>query len=393
MDGTAVAAAAVLTSVFALALVTVKLRSTQKRRERYGNGSLVLRCGTRKSALAMFQTRWSASFLVEKHEGISVVILDGVDTVADKTLNVSLKELVKKEVKDTLKPSPGLFTKELEDGLMKNKYDFVVHSLKDVPTTLPAGLTIAAICEREDPRDCVVFNKASIKHLNELSSGSIVGTSSVRREALLKRDYPHLRLKLIRGNVNTRLSKLESGEYDAIILAFAGMKRLGFSDRIGQVLDSKTFPYGVGQGSLAIECREADHDYCKILKSISHKESMFRCQSERALLKELEGGCQVPLGVSSQVYYSKVKEEDVIEISCQILSLDGRCTVSGQLSGPAVDCIQIGVSLAKRLREQGGGRALIRADDSWSDHQDLSKPTNRRPITYGSAEEPARFQM
>ena len=376
---------------FSTLLINARHRSKRKKLEVYGNGTIVLRCGTRKSALAMIQTRWTASTLVASDPCLLITILDGVDTMADKTLNVSLKELVQKEVKDVKKPSPGLFTKELEAGLENDRYDFVVHSLKDVPTTLPPGLVIAAICKREDPRDCVVFRKGSnVKTLRDLPVGSIVGTSSVRREALLKRDYPGLKIKLIRGNVNTRLAKLDAGEFDAILLAMAGLRRLGFHDRIGQALNPDEFPYGVSQGSLGIQCREKDEQIHRILKSIGDPESTYRCLGERALLRELEGGCQVPLGVTTRVFYSKAKEELMLEISSQILSLDGRCTVSGQLQGPAKECESLGVRLAVMLREQAGGIHLIRADDSWADHQVISKPTNKRPITYGDAENPNR---
>jgi len=386
--------------LLASSLVAVTRLRDRKRRatkESYGSGGFVMRCGTRKSALAMVQTRWVSSTLARLDPKLHIVILDGVDTMADKTLNVSLKELVQKEnKKDLTKPSPGLFTKELEDGLSGNRYDFVVHSLKDVPTTLPEGLVIAAICEREDPRDCVVFRDTSVKSLANLPAGSIVGTSSVRREALLRRDYPHLKIKLIRGNVNTRLAKLEAGEFDAILLALAGMRRLGFEARIGQVMNPDYFPYGVGQGSLGIQCREKDAEYRKILKTIAHEDSAYRCMCERALLRELEGGCQVPLGVKTRVYFSALKQQKWIEIHCQILTLDGRCTVSGTLDGPAEACESIGVKLAEMLREQGGGKHLIRADDAWSAEQqrNISKPTNtKRPITYGNAEEPHRPEL
>lgn len=388
---------ALAATVGILVVAVVRTRSKRKApNETYGKGSKVLRCGTRKSALAMIQTRWTSSTLTSIDPKLQIVILDGVDTMADKTLHVSLKELVQTEnKKDVTKPSPGLFTKELEDGLSNNRYDFVVHSLKDVPTTLPEGLVIAAICEREDPRDCVVFRDAKTNRLADLPKGSVVGTSSVRREALLRRDYPFLKIKLIRGNVNTRLAKLEAGEFDAILLAMAGMKRLGFASRIGQVLDPDVFPYGVGQGSLGIQCREKDQDYRAILKTIAHDDSTYRCLCERALLRELEGGCQVPLGVKTRVYYSAMREKKWMEIHCQILSLDGRCTVSGTLDGPVDSCEALGVKLAEMLREQAGGKYLIRADDSWSDQQqrNISKPTNKRPITYGSAEEPHRNEQ
>ncbi|KAH9256079.1 porphobilinogen deaminase [Batrachochytrium salamandrivorans] len=362
------------------------------------SGKPAVRCGTRKSALAMVQTRWVCGFLTSIHPSLSILVLDGVDTQADKILNVSLKQLVINETA-TAKPSPGLFTKELEEGLAFGKYDFCVHSLKDVPTTLPEGMMIAAICEREDARDCIVFPHAQKLSLKELKPGSVVGTSSVRREAMLRRDFPGLVIKLIRGNVQTRLQKLDSGEFDAILLAVAGLVRLGLEHRIGQIMDPTKFPYGVSQGSLGIECRQVDVELQQVLGGIQHQPSAQRCLCERALLRELEGGCQVPLGVATRVYRNHNSSgdsvQDWLEIHCEILSLDGRITVQGSMQGPAVDCERMGVALARQLRDELGGKHLIKSDtDLEATWENISKPTtNKRPITFGSAENPLRCQQ
>ena len=385
---TVVLTVAALCGVATILYARVKLKGQQH--ESYGDAStaeLKLRCGTRKSALAMVQTRWACSQLAKLARGVYVDVLAGVNTKADNVLDVSLKSLVQTQAAKG--NGAGLFTKELEDGLQGKVYDFAVHSLKDVPTTLPEGLTIAAIGEREDPRDCVVFRKKSgITCLRDLPKGSVIGTSSVRREAILNRDYPGFKIKLIRGNVNTRLAKLEAGEYDAILLAYAGMKRLGFDKLVGQILDPNEFPYGVSQGSLGIECRESDEDIKNALKVLGHPQSSARCRAERALLRELEGGCQVPLGVHTNVFFSPARGIDWLEISCQILTLDGRITVSGNISGPAGECELLGVRLAVRLREEAGGKHII-SPEEWENFENVNKKV-KRPLTYGDAENPNR---
>jgi len=259
-----------------------------------------------------------------------------------------------------------------------------VHSLKDVPTTLPAGLVIAGITAREDPRDAVVVNP---KHkgqggLRSLPSGAVIGTSSVRREALLKRDYPSLQIKLIRGNVNTRLRKLDEGEYDAIILAIAGLKRLGegFAARAEQLLAPSDFPYGVSQGALGLECRLDDDSSRAMLASIGDADTTARCLAERAVLRHLQGGCQVPLGVTSVVSIRndvKNKHSGWLDISCTVLSVDGRVSVSSQTSGWASEAEEVGTKLAHALLASGA-KSLV---EGW----DPTKGALPRPLTYGVA--------
>jgi hydroxymethylbilane synthase len=336
-----------------------------------------VKLGTRGSALAMVQTRWVAERLAARYPDVDFVVTQGISAHGDQVLNVALKDIVVK--------TPGLFTKELEDGLVSRQYDVVVHSLKDVPTTLPEGLAIAAVTEREDPRDALVVNA---KHRNKgglkgLPKGAVVGTSSVRREALLRRDYPHLDIKLIRGNVNTRLRKLDDGEFDAILLAIAGLNRLGarFAQRAEQLLDPVDFPYGVSQGALGLECRAQDEDVAGMLRGIGHEDTTHRCLAERALLRHLQGGCQVPLGVCSLVSpaHSAAPLQKWLEISCSVLSADGRVTVSSHAQGPADTCEALGTRLAGTVLD-AGARHLV---EGWSAAKGAALP---RPLTYGSAE-------
>mmetsp|Transcript_17590 Transcript_17590/g.28472 ORF Transcript_17590/g.28472 Transcript_17590/m.28472 type:complete len:372 (+) Transcript_17590:270-1385(+) len=352
------------------AVGTVLVLRYRRRRSAGGGGKNVLsvRIGTRKSDLAMIQTYHVESLLLGLFPDIRIAIQEGVSAHGDNVLDQSLKALAAK--------TPGLFTKELEAGLLMGQYDFVVHSLKDMPTTLPDGLVLAAITEREDPRDALVVHE---KHrgkggLAGLAHGAVVGTSSIRREAVLRRDYPHLKIKLIRGNVNTRLAKLDSGEYDAIILAVAGLVRLGkeFEARIEASLDPPQFMYGVGQGALGLQCRAGDEKIINMLKAIEHPDTAARCKSERSLLYTLQGGCQVPLGVYSQV------DGDKLTLECTILSEDGTQSIQKSASGHKSSPEKLGITLANELIKGGAGDLLnsFRVGD------------NPRPLTYGSAEQP-----
>ena len=321
----------------------------------------------------MVQTEYVAGMLRATFPDVCFVITKGVQAHGDQVLNVPLKDIVVK--------TPGLFTKELEDGLLSNAYDVVVHSLKDVPTTLPAGLVIAGITEREDPRDALVVNA---KHkgkggLRGLPAGAVIGTSSVRREAILRRDFPWFEIRLIRGNVNTRLRKLDDGEYDAIILAVAGLNRLGeaFARRAEQVLDPEAFPYGVSQGALGLECRADATDVCAMLAAIGHGPTTRRCLAERALLRHLQGGCQVPLGVHTAII-PRGNDEEQLRLQCSVLSPDGRVTVSAHASGPSSQAEALGVALAQCVL-QSGGRHLVQG---WVNPD----AALARPLTYGSAE-------
>jgi hydroxymethylbilane synthase len=228
-----------------------------------------------------------------------------------------------------------------------------VHSLKDLPTKLPDGLVLGCVTERVNPADALVVNaQHQDKQLDTLPEGAIIGTSSLRRLAQLRHYYPHLTFKDVRGNVNTRLAKLDAGEYDGIILAVAGLQRLGMGDRIHQVIPSDISLHAVGQGALGIECRANDAEVLEILKMLEDIPSRDRCLAERAFLRELEGGCQVPIGVNTQL------ENDILTLTGLVASLDGQQLLKESISGPAPQAEQLGEDLAQKLRKEGAGEIL-----------------------------------
>lgn len=301
-----------------------------------------IRIASRKSQLALVQTYWVKEEL-EKHFPQIKFEVETMSTQGDKILDVALAKIGDK----------GLFTKELEVGMLSNQTDFAVHSLKDLPTNLPEGLMLGCVTKRVDPADALVVNqKHQDKQLDTLPEGSVIGTSSLRRLAQLRHHFPHLTFKDIRGNVNTRLAKLDSGEYDAIILAVAGLQRLDMSDRIHQVIPSQISLHAVGQGALGIECREGDTEILKVIKALEDEESRDRTLAERAFLRELEGGCQVPIGVNTSI------EGNTLTLTGIVASLDGKKLVKDSISGQPSDAQQLGKDLAKRLREMGAGDIL-----------------------------------
>jgi hydroxymethylbilane synthase len=301
-----------------------------------------IRIGSRKSQLALVQTYWVQAQL-QKHFPDCTFEVHTMATQGDKILDVALAKIGDK----------GLFTKELEVGMLNHETDFAVHSLKDLPTNLPEGLVLGCVSERENPADAlVVHEKHKDKQLDTLPEGAVVGTSSLRRLAQLRHHYPHLSFKDIRGNLNTRLAKLDTGEYDAIILAVAGLQRLDMSDRIHQVIPAEISLHAVGQGALGIECREGDTEILDLLKALEHKPTAQRCYAERAFLRTLEGGCQVPIGVNTQI------DGDTLTLTGMVASLDGKRLIKDTVSGAASDAEQIGIQLAHRLREQGASAIL-----------------------------------
>jgi len=301
-----------------------------------------IRIGSRKSQLALVQTYWVQAQL-QKHFPDCTFEIHTMATQGDKILDVALAKIGDK----------GLFTKELEVGMLNHETDFAVHSLKDLPTNLPEGLVLGCVSERENPADAlVVHEKHKDKQLDTLPEGAVVGTSSLRRLAQLRHHYPHLSFKDIRGNLNTRLAKLDTGEYDAIILAVAGLQRLDMSDRIHQVIPAEISLHAVGQGALGIECREGDTEILDLLKALEHKPTAQRCYAERAFLRTLEGGCQVPIGVNTQI------DGDTLTLTGMVASLDGKRMIKDTVSGAASDAEQLGIQLAHRLREQGASAIL-----------------------------------
>lgn len=301
-----------------------------------------IRIGSRKSQLALVQTHWVQEQLQLRFPDRTFEV-ETMATQGDKILDVALAKIGDK----------GLFTKELEVGMLQHEIDLAVHSLKDLPTQLPNGLVLGVVTERENPADgLVVHAKHQDKQIDTLPDGAIVGTSSLRRLAQLRHHFPHLAFKDIRGNLNTRLSKLDAGEYDAIILAVAGLQRLGMSDRIHQVLPAEVSLHAVGQGALGIECRADDTEVLSLLKAIEHVPTRDRALAERAFLRELEGGCQVPIGVNTQL------DGETLTLTGIVISVDGKKLVKDTVTGAANEAEQVGIELAQRLRQQGAQEIL-----------------------------------
>jgi len=305
-----------------------------------------LRIASRRSQLAMVQTHWVRDELQGAHPDLSISI-EAMATQGDKILDVALAKIGDK----------GLFTKELEAQMLVDRADIAVHSLKDLPTNLPEGLMLGCITEREDPADALVVHaKHRDKTLATLPEGAVVGTSSLRRLAQLRHHYPHLEFKDVRGNVITRLEKLDGGEYDCLILAAAGLGRLGLGDRIHELIDPVISLHAVGQGALGIECREGDSTVLELIQVLEHRPTALRCRAERAFLRELEGGCQVPIGVNTS--FSAPEATGDLVLTGMVASLDGQRLIRDEVSGPQEDPEALGITLARRLREQGAGAIL-----------------------------------
>ncbi|QEQ00938.1 hydroxymethylbilane synthase [Thermosynechococcus sp. QKsg1] len=301
-----------------------------------------VRIGSRKSQLALVQTEWVQAQLQAHYRDRAFEVVT-MTTQGDNILDVALAKIGDK----------GLFTKELELSMLRGETDLAVHSLKDLPTKLPDGLVLGAITEREDPADALILGAKWTGHtIDTLPEGTVIGTSSLRRLAQLRHHYPHLTFKDVRGNLNTRLAKLDAGEYDALILAVAGLRRLGFGDRISQVLPATVSLYAVGQGALGIECRADDADILALVKTLEHPETAARCLAERAFLRQLEGGCQVPIGVHTVI------ENGQLTLTGLVASLDGQRLVKDSLTGDAATAEELGTRLALKLREQGASEIL-----------------------------------
>jgi len=279
-----------------------------------------MKVGSRKSQLALIQTEHVIAKLKETFPEMEFEIVK-MSTLGDNVLDKALSKIGEK----------SLFTKELEVALEKKEVDFVVHSLKDLPTTLPEGMVVGAILEREDPRDAVILKEGStVGSLKDLPLGSVLGTSSVRRTAQLKANFPHLDFMDVRGNLNTRLAKLDaaSGPYSGLVLAVAGVSRLGLESRISQYLESALCMHAVGQGALAVECREGDRATLRLLGTLTHRETLLRVAAERALMRTLEGGCSVPVAVTSSLSL----QSEFLELQAGVWSLDGAQVVKDSLA-------------------------------------------------------------
>lgn len=298
-----------------------------------------IRIATRKSALALWQAEYVKSRLEQAHPGLRVTLVPMVSR-GDKLLDSPLSKIGGK----------GLFVKELETALLDNQADLAVHSMKDVPMDFPEGLGLFCICEREDPRDAFVSNRFT--SLAELPAGSVVGTSSLRRQAQLLAIRPDLQIRFLRGNVNTRLAKLDAGEYDAIILAAAGLIRLGFESRIRSSLSVEdSLPAG-GQGAVGVECRVADAEVQALLAPLHHLETATRVTAERAMNKHLNGGCQVPIAC-----YAVIEGEQVW-LRGLVGNPDGSALLHAQARAPRSDVVALGVNVAEALLAQGAADIL-----------------------------------
>ncbi|RON76486.1 hydroxymethylbilane synthase [Pseudomonas chlororaphis] len=298
-----------------------------------------IRIATRKSALALWQAEYVKARLEAAHPGLIVTLVPMVSR-GDKLLDSPLSKIGGK----------GLFVKELETALLENEADIAVHSMKDVPMDFPEGLGLFCICEREDPRDAFVSNIYS--SLDDLPVGSVVGTSSLRRQAQLLARRPDLQIRFLRGNVNTRLAKLDAGEYDAIILAAAGLIRLGFEDRISSSISvDDSLPAG-GQGAVGIECRTADSEIHKLLAPLHHVDTADRVTAERALNKHLNGGCQVPIACYA------VLEGDQLWLRGLVGEPSGGVLLSAEARAPRSAAAALGVQVAEDLLAQGADDIL-----------------------------------
>lgn len=298
-----------------------------------------IRIATRKSALALWQAEHVKARLEQAHPGLKVSLVPMVSR-GDKLLDAPLAKIGGK----------GLFVKELETAMLENQADIAVHSMKDVPMDFPEGLGLYCICEREDPRDAFVSN--TYASLDALPAGSVVGTSSLRRQAQLLARRPDLEIQFLRGNVNTRLAKLDAGEYDAIILAAAGLIRLGFEERIRSSISAEdSLPAG-GQGAVGIECRTADSEIHALLAPLHHRDTALRVTAERALNKHLNGGCQVPIACYA------VLEGEQIWLRGLVGQPDGGLLLRAENRAPLAQAEQLGVQVAEALLAQGAAAIL-----------------------------------
>lgn len=299
---------------------------------------------SRESALAMWQAEHIRARLAGLYPDLTIRIL-GMTTRGDQLLDSPLSRIGGK----------GLFVKELEQAMLEGRADIAVHSMKDVPMELPPGFTLAAIGEREDPRDAFVSNR--YKGLGDLPPGSVVGTSSLRRQSQILARYPQLKIEMLRGNVNTRLRKLDEGQYDAIILAAAGLKRLGFTDRITTVIEPEESLPAVGQGALGIECRADRSDLLQLLAPLNHPDTAACVTAERAMSLRLAGSCQVPLGGYATISHNQIQMRGFVARP------DGSEMIAEALNGPGATPHALGVALAEALLKRGAGQILAELEE------------------------------
>jgi len=298
-----------------------------------------LRIGTRGSALAVTQSEWIKNSIESRRPDISVELVR-IKTKGDKIIDSPLAKIGGK----------GLFVKEIEDALLRKDVDLAVHSIKDVPAELPAGLCLPVFPKREDPRDA--FISRLYASLSDIPEGSKIGTGSLRRSSQVMNIRPDVRIVPLRGNVDTRLNKLESGDMDAVILAAAGLNRLGLSGRISQFLSTDTLLPAIGQGALGLEIREDDDRTLEMLSFLNHRPTELAVRAERAFLKRLEGGCQVPIAGFAVI------EGTSIILKGMVAELDGSIMIKDEVKGPEDWPEDLGIALADRLLSKGADSIL-----------------------------------
>lgn len=298
-----------------------------------------IRIATRKSPLALWQANFVKQQLMTIHQNLTVELIPMV-TKGDVLLDSPLSKIGGK----------GLFVKQLEQAIIDNEADIAVHSIKDIPAQFPTGLTLATICQRDDVRDAFISNQYQC--LDDLPDGAIIGTSSLRRQCQLRAKYPHLIIKDLRGNVGTRLAKLDNQEYDGIILAAVGLKRLGLQERIKQYIDTDLILPAVGQGAVGIETRINDETILQLLAPLDDKNSRICIQAERAMNQALQGGCQVPIACQSLL------TNNLLTLTGLVGSLDGSTIIKVSVTGAATEAKSLGEKLAAKLLAKGADKIL-----------------------------------
>lgn len=302
-----------------------------------------LRIGTRKSRLALWQAHYVRDALLAVHRNIEIELVE-IISAGDKTLDVPLSRSGGK----------GLFLKELESALLDGQIDLAVHSMKDVPVTLPDGLHIPVLCPREDPRDAFVSN--DFESLAKLPAGSVVGTCSLRRQCQIRSHYPHLKLENLRGNVNTRLSRLDDGQYAAIILAVAGLKRLQFENRIAEVIAPSICLPAVGQGVIGVECRIDDSKVNQLIAPLNDSDATIQVQAERAANQRLGGGCHVPVAVFAELQQPDLRDKALprqLKLRALVGEIDGSRILRSEITAPESNPMKLGFAVADDLLNQG----------------------------------------
>lgn len=309
--------------------------------------------GTRGSKLALWQAEFIKSELQRLRPDLEIEI-NKIKTTGDKILDVPLAQVGGK----------GLFVKEIEEALLRHEADIAVHSMKDVPTEFPYGLHLAVVCKREDPRDAFISQmqnsrlgtatKFKIQSFNKLPEGARIGTSSLRRSCQLLSKRPDLKIEQLRGNLDTRFRKLDEGQFDAIILAAAGVKRLGWQNRITEVLPFEMSLPAIGQGAIGIECRADDKYINNLIAPLNHPETSICVEAERAFLRRLEGGCQVPIAAHAEI----ISRAEVLVIEGLVGSISGDKIIRGHIEGRQEDAEKLGTALAEDILSRGAGKIL-----------------------------------